>query len=141
MIATVGYAGILVAGVSAVGLIVQGARAFGGRIGPDRLRLPAWGIAVGAIVAMGALELALLTDDFSIEYVARNHSRDTPLVFTIASAWASLEGDVATIVAHEADVQIILDNETDLTRAKQVIDMALERRGWEYQPLKKKGQK
>ena len=94
MIATVGYAGILVAGVSAVGLIVQGARAFGGRIGLDRLRLPAWGIAVGAIVAMGALELALLTDDFSIEYVARNHSRDTPLVFTIASAWASLEGSI-----------------------------------------------
>ncbi len=94
MIATVGYAGVLLAGVSAIGLIVQGARAFSGTIGTDRLRLPAWGIAVGAIVAMGALELALLTDDFSIEYVARNHSRDTPLVFTIASAWASLEGSI-----------------------------------------------
>ena len=94
MIAAVGYAGILVAGISAIGLIVQGARAFSGRIGTDRLRLPAWGIAVGAIVAMGSLELALLTDDFSIEYVARNHSRDTPLVFTIAAGWASLEGSI-----------------------------------------------
>jgi len=94
VIASVGYAGIMVAGVSAIGLIVQGVRAFNGRIATDRLRLPAWGLAVGAIVAMGALELALLTDDFSIEYVARNHSRDTPLVFTIASAWASLEGSI-----------------------------------------------
>ncbi len=94
MIAAVGYAGILIAAVSAGGLIVQGTRSFRGVITAERLRLPVWGILIGAAVAMGALELALLTDDFSIDYVARNHSRSTPLLFTIASAWAALEGSI-----------------------------------------------
>ena len=94
MIAFVGYAGIVLALISAIGLIVQGARAFWGRVTADQLRVPAWGLLLGAAVAMGALELALLSDDFSIEYVARNHSRDTPLLFTIASGWAALEGSI-----------------------------------------------
>jgi len=92
--ALVGYAGIVLALISAAGLVVQGARAFWGRATANSLRLPAWGLLLGAAVAMGALELALLSDDFSIEYVARNHSRDTPLLFTIASGWAALEGSI-----------------------------------------------
>jgi len=94
VIAFVGYAGIVLALISTIGLVVQGARAFWGRVAPDQLRVPAWGLLLGAAVAMGALELALLSDDFSIEYVARNHSRDTPLLFTIASGWAALEGSI-----------------------------------------------
>ncbi len=94
MIAFVGYAGIVLALISTIGLVVQGARAFWGRVAVDQLRVPAWGLLLGAAVAMGALELALLFDDFSIEYVARNHSRDTPLLFTIASGWAALEGSI-----------------------------------------------
>ena len=94
MIAVVGYAGILVALASAAGLLVQGGRTFVGAATRRSLRLPAWGMAIGAAVALGALEIALLTDDFSIEYVARNHSRSTPLLFTVASAWAALEGSI-----------------------------------------------
>ncbi len=94
MIALVGYAGILLAAGSAVSLTIQGTRAFRGTTTAESLRLPAWGIAIGGAIAMGALELALLTDDFSIEYVARNHSSGTPLLFTIASAWAALEGSI-----------------------------------------------
>lgn len=94
MIAFVGYAAIVVALASAVTLAIQGWRAFAGTIPTERLRAPAWGLLIGAAVAMGALEMALLTDDFSIEYVAANHSRATPLLFTIASAWAALEGSI-----------------------------------------------
>ncbi|MEX2419087.1 MAG: cytochrome c-type biogenesis CcmF C-terminal domain-containing protein [Acidimicrobiia bacterium] len=96
MIALVGYAGVLVALASAVALVVQGVRSYldGGSGAADRLRFPVWGLIGGAVIAMGALELALLTDDFSIEYVARNHARGTPLLFTIASAWAALEGSI-----------------------------------------------
>ncbi|HSM01018.1 MAG TPA: heme lyase CcmF/NrfE family subunit [Acidimicrobiia bacterium] len=96
MIAVLGQAGVVVALVSAVALAVQGLRSYlsGGVAAPATLRLPIWGLLGGAIVAMGALELALLTNDFSIEYVARNHARGTPLVFTIASAWAALEGSI-----------------------------------------------
>ncbi|MFQ5948307.1 MAG: heme lyase CcmF/NrfE family subunit, partial [Acidimicrobiia bacterium] len=96
MMAAAGYAGILVALGSAVGLVVQGTRAHRhpDRFGTKALRLPVYGILAGAVIAMGALEVALLTDDFSIEYVANNHSVNTPLIFTIASAWAALEGSI-----------------------------------------------
>ncbi|MEE9298432.1 MAG: heme lyase CcmF/NrfE family subunit [Acidimicrobiia bacterium] len=96
MIALVGYTAILVALAAALGMAVQGARSFlQAESDPRRmLRWPVWGLLAGAALAMGALEVALLTDDFSIEYVARNHSRDTPLIFTIASAWAALEGSI-----------------------------------------------
>jgi cytochrome c-type biogenesis protein CcmF len=94
VIAPLGYAGILLALVSAATLIIQGGRVFLTDADTNRLRLPTWGLLIGGAIAMGTLELALLTDDFSIEYVARNHSRDTPLLFTIASAWAALEGSI-----------------------------------------------
>lgn len=94
MIAPAGYAGILLASLSAITLVVQGTRAFRGTIPAGRLRLPVVGMLAGAALAMGALELALLTDDFSIEYVARNHSSTTPLLFTITAGWASLEGSI-----------------------------------------------
>ncbi|MQA17525.1 MAG: heme lyase CcmF/NrfE family subunit, partial [Pseudonocardiaceae bacterium] len=48
----------------------------------------------GAVLAMAALEVALLTDNFAVSYVADNHSRATPLLFTVASAWAALEGSI-----------------------------------------------
>lgn len=48
----------------------------------------------GAVVAMAALEVALLTDNFAVSYVAENHSRATPTLFTVASAWAALEGSI-----------------------------------------------
>lgn len=96
MIAVLGQAGVIVALVSAIALAVQGVRSYlsGGIAVADALRLPIWGMIGGAIIAMGALELALVTNDFSIEYVARNHARGTPLLFTIASAWAALEGSI-----------------------------------------------
>ena len=53
-----------------------------------------YGMVGGAVIAMFSLELALLLDDFSLEYVANNHAVGTPLVFTIATAWAALEGSI-----------------------------------------------
>jgi cytochrome c-type biogenesis protein CcmF len=48
----------------------------------------------GALLAFGAMEIALLSDDFSLEYVARNHSLATPLLYTISSLWGALEGSI-----------------------------------------------
>ncbi len=95
MIALAGYAGIVVALASAAAIVVQGTRAaILAGVGKEALRLPVAGLLAGAVVAMGALELALVTHDFSIEYVARNHALATPMLFTIASAWAALEGSI-----------------------------------------------
>jgi cytochrome c-type biogenesis protein CcmF len=52
------------------------------------------GIVGGAAVAMAALEAGLLTDDFSIAYIANNSATTTPLLYKIASAWAALEGSL-----------------------------------------------
>ncbi len=95
MIAAVGYGGIVVAFLGALGLAVQGVRVHRRPdLGRAALRPPVWALLGGAALAMGALEVGLLTHDFSIEYVARNHALATPTLFTIASAWAALEGSI-----------------------------------------------
>ena len=48
----------------------------------------------GSALAMAALQVALLTDDFGIAYVADNHSRATSTLFSITNAWAALEGSL-----------------------------------------------
>jgi len=51
-------------------------------------------VLLGALVATGAMEHALLTHDFSLRYVADNNSRETPLLFTITGMWSALEGSI-----------------------------------------------
>jgi cytochrome c-type biogenesis protein CcmF len=48
----------------------------------------------GAVLAVAAMEWALLGHDFSIQYVADNNARSTPLLFTITGLWAALEGSI-----------------------------------------------
>src|SRR3954454_17582682 len=54
----------------------------------------AWLLLAAALLAAAAMEHALLTNDFSLQYVADHHSRSTPLLFTIASMWSALEGSI-----------------------------------------------
>ena len=51
-------------------------------------------VLMGAVVAVVAMEWALLTHDFSIRYVAENNARSTPTLFTITGLWAALEGSI-----------------------------------------------
>jgi len=51
-------------------------------------------VLLGAVVAAGAMEWALITHDFSINYVVRNHARATPLLYTVAALWGALEGSI-----------------------------------------------
>ena len=91
-----GRTGVALGLLSAVLLTAQAARAWHGSaaIGRSQLRPAVYGLAAGAAVAMVALEAALLSDDFSVAYVAANHARATPLLFTVVSAWAALEGSI-----------------------------------------------
>ncbi len=64
---------------------------------PALLRLGrsyAWLVLGGAALAAGAMEVALVGHDFSLEYVADNGSRSTPLLYTVASLWSALEGSI-----------------------------------------------
>ncbi|MGH9165823.1 MAG: heme lyase CcmF/NrfE family subunit, partial [Acidimicrobiales bacterium] len=53
-----------------------------------------WGVLAAAVVAVAVMERALITHDFSLRYVAENHSRATPLIYTVASLWGALEGSI-----------------------------------------------
>ncbi|MEO7836375.1 MAG: heme lyase CcmF/NrfE family subunit, partial [Acidimicrobiales bacterium] len=53
-----------------------------------------WVVLGAAVVAVLVMERALVTHDFSLTYVAENHSRSTPLIYTIASLWGALEGSI-----------------------------------------------
>lgn len=44
--------------------------------------------------AIALMEYALITDDFSVSYVAKVGSRSTPLWVSIVSLWSSLEGSI-----------------------------------------------
>ena len=96
MIAWLGLGAILVALGAAALLAWRGLPALLGRgpVAADRTRGPARWLLGGAVVAMAALELGLLTDDFSIAYIANNHRSGVPLVFTVAAGWAALEGSI-----------------------------------------------
>ena len=51
-------------------------------------------VLAGALIAVFAMEWALLSHDFSLVYVANNNARSTPLLFTVTGLWASLEGSI-----------------------------------------------
>ena len=51
-----------------------------------------WVILLGAVVATLALQHALITRDFTLQYVANNDSRATPLLFRITAMWSNLSG-------------------------------------------------
>ena len=51
-------------------------------------------VLLAAILAVGVMEWALITHDFSIRYVAENNARSTPLLFTVTGLWAALEGSI-----------------------------------------------
>jgi cytochrome c-type biogenesis protein CcmF len=51
-------------------------------------------VFLGAVVAFAAMEWALVTHDFTLKYVAENNARETPMLYTIAGAWAALEGSI-----------------------------------------------
>jgi cytochrome c-type biogenesis protein CcmF len=57
-------------------------------------RIYAYVVLAAALGAFVVMERALLTHDFSLEYVAGNHSRATPTLYTFASLWGALEGSI-----------------------------------------------
>ncbi|HEX6418752.1 MAG TPA: heme lyase CcmF/NrfE family subunit [Acidimicrobiales bacterium] len=49
---------------------------------------------VGAVLAVFAMERALITRDFTVQYVADNGSSRTPALYNVATLWAALEGSL-----------------------------------------------
>jgi cytochrome c-type biogenesis protein CcmF len=89
--------------VSVVGLVThfrlarEGAQsatlAPAGRTATDA-RLLAPVLLVGALLATGAMEHALVTHDFTLVFVAQNNSTVTPLLYSITGMWSALAGSI-----------------------------------------------
>ena len=48
----------------------------------------------GALLAVVAMERALITRDFTVKFVADNGSSRTPALYNVATLWAALEGSI-----------------------------------------------
>ena len=92
----VGLAGLIVAlGASLVGIgvILSGLRSKR----PEQMRLArayAFIVLIGAVVAVGAMQVALAQRDYTLLYVAEHGSSTTPTLFNIATMWSALEGSI-----------------------------------------------
>jgi cytochrome c-type biogenesis protein CcmF len=53
-----------------------------------------WVLLLGAVVATGALQHALITHDFRLSYVANNDSLETPMLFRVTAMWSNLAGSI-----------------------------------------------
>ena len=51
-------------------------------------------IVLGAVLAVFAMERALITRDFTVKFVADNGSSRTPALYNVATLWAALEGSI-----------------------------------------------
>ena len=96
MTAAVGWTATVFALACSVSLAILGWRA---QRRPEavrraQLKLAVGGMVLGSVVAFAALQVALLTDDFSVSYVAENSARATPLLFKISTAWSALSGSI-----------------------------------------------
>jgi cytochrome c-type biogenesis protein CcmF len=96
MTAIIGSIAVLAAFISAAVLAVRGFLAMRDPSANIResLKWPVFGVVAGALVAMSVLEIAILMDDFSIEYIANNSASTTPTLFKVAAGWAALEGSI-----------------------------------------------
>jgi cytochrome c-type biogenesis protein CcmF len=94
--AALGTAGVILGVVASLGGIVTLAVGLrGGRRELLRMsRTYAWMVLGGAVVSVVAMQRALITRDFSVEYVANHGSTATPALYNIATMWSALEGSI-----------------------------------------------
>ena len=96
MNAALGHTGVLLGFVAAVaGIAVIATGLARGRVSTVRSgQLYAPVVLVGGILAVAAMERALIVHDFSIAFVAANNSTYTPLLYTVTGLWSALAGSI-----------------------------------------------
>ena len=96
MTALLGTFGVGIALVGAVGGLTSLILALASHRSDRHGRALFW-IAVmvsGCVVAVVAMEIALLTNNFSLAYVASNSTESTPVLYKFATLWGALEGSL-----------------------------------------------
>ncbi len=108
---TFGHTGVLIGFAAAVaGAVVIAVGLARGAPSPGRrAQVYAPLILLGGLIAVAAMEHALLTHDFSLTFVADNNSTYTPLLYTITGMWSALAGSIllwAVILAGYATAMV-----------------------------------
>ena len=96
MLSMIGSISVIVALLAAI--VVSVAGIVGGfRRNPTLIDVARWGsylMFAAMTVAFVTMEVALLSHDFSVEYVSKVGSRETPPYYTAISLWSSLDGSI-----------------------------------------------
>ena len=120
MIGALGLAATIAGAGTALLGAFAGIRAVQGRWSVDVPLRAAWSAFAFLAAANVAMVIALVARDFSIAYVAQVGSRETPLLFTVASLWGALEGSILFWAGLLAGVAVLLirrtSNRNDRTR-------------------------
>ena len=74
-----------------VGVVLQVLAVRGRR---SRAMVPALVAVVGMVAAVAVMQVALVTHNFSLAYVAENNATFTPLIYSITGMWSALEGSL-----------------------------------------------
>ena len=96
MNAALGTAGIVLGVAASLGGVVSLAIALLGRK-PHLLAVGRSYVLLalgGAVLSVIAMERALITRDYTLEYVAQHGSSRTPALYNVATLWAALEGSI-----------------------------------------------
>ena len=96
MTAFLGTVGVGIGLVGAIGGAVTLVMALSFRRREHHLRVFWWvgAMTAGCVLAVLAMEIGLLRDDFSMQYVAANSTRATPWLYKVATLWGALEGSL-----------------------------------------------
>ena len=96
VIALLGTFGVAIGFVGAIGGVMTLVAALASKREEHHRRAITWVfvMASGCVLAVTAMEIGLLRDDFSMQYVAANSTRATPLLYKIATLWGALEGSL-----------------------------------------------
>ena len=91
-----GHTGVLLGFVAAVvGVVVIAVGLARGRVTTMRSgQIYAPIVLAAGLIAVVAMEHALITHDFSLSYVAANNSRSTPWLYSITGLWSALAGSI-----------------------------------------------
>ena len=94
--ALLGTIGVAIGFVGALGGVITLIAALASKREANHRRAIAWIflMAGGCLIAVLAMEIGLLSNDFSMQYVASNSTRSTPMIYKIATLWGALEGSL-----------------------------------------------
>ncbi len=88
-----GRAALYICFVGAIGGVVEQAVALRHHRASRAIRWAALSL-FGIVAAIGVMEFALVTHNFSLAYVAENNATFTPLLYSITGLWSALEGSL-----------------------------------------------